>query len=263
MQRSASGRARPRYPAPTLRLSTQRGFSLLELAIVLVVIALLLGGVLRGQELIVSARVRHVTAQQEGIKSAFYGFVDRYRALPGDLATASQVLRCPSGAACLNGNGNGIVEDAATPISTGGVLSEPAESLLTWMHLTSAGFLNGEYRMSAGETVATDFNTPRNAYNIHLHIGYNAEFYDPSGAPARHNLKTGAQIPVEIIAEVDRKIDDGNGARGGFRYSAYVGNAPSAPQPPLPSYAPGQCMTTNGVWQIAEGESNCGGASLL
>src|SRR5262245_24355788 len=99
---------------------SQVGFNLLELAIVLVIVGLLLGGVMRGQELIASSRVRHLIAQQEGIKSAFYGFMDRYRYMPGDYSGASQTLRCPSGASCLNGNGNGLVEDAAIPVTIGG-----------------------------------------------------------------------------------------------------------------------------------------------
>jgi prepilin-type N-terminal cleavage/methylation domain-containing protein len=241
----------------------QRGFNLLEIAIVLVVIGLLLGGVMRGQELIASSRVRHLIAQQEGIRSGFYGFMDRYRALPGDYPGASQSLRCPSGGSCLNGNGNGIIEETAAPATIGGIASEGNETLLVWMHLSSAGFLNGEYRMTAGESTANDANSPRNPYNIYLHLGFNNTYFD-TGAPSnRHNLKTGAHVPVEIIADVDRKLDDGNGARGAFRYSTYAGNAPMAPQVPAPAYAPGQCMTTAGQWQIPQGEPNCGGASLL
>ncbi len=65
------------------------GFTLIEIAIVLVIIGLLLGGVLKGQELITGARVRNLISQQDGIKAAFFGFQDRYRALPGDYAAAS------------------------------------------------------------------------------------------------------------------------------------------------------------------------------
>src|SRR5947208_13835939 len=62
----------------------QQGFTLIEIAIVLVIIGLLLGGVLKGQELITAARVRNLAAQLDGVKIAYLGFQDRYRALPGD-----------------------------------------------------------------------------------------------------------------------------------------------------------------------------------
>src|SRR5512142_2289648 len=85
----------------------QQGFTLIEIAIVLVIIGLLLGGVLKGQELITSARVRNLISHQDGIKAAYLGFVDRYRALPGDYALATTNITGVSTAACSGGNGNG------------------------------------------------------------------------------------------------------------------------------------------------------------
>src|SRR5438046_6702163 len=90
----------------------ETGFTLIEIAIVLVIIGLLLGGVLKGQELITGARVRNLISQQDGIKAAFFGFQDRYRALPGDYASAGTNINCTP--LCANGNGNGRIEDGAT-----------------------------------------------------------------------------------------------------------------------------------------------------
>ncbi|MGZ5736798.1 MAG: prepilin-type N-terminal cleavage/methylation domain-containing protein, partial [Burkholderiales bacterium] len=59
------------------------GFTLIEIAIVLVIIGLLLGGVLKGQELITAARVRNFIQEEDAVKAAYFGFLDRYRALPG------------------------------------------------------------------------------------------------------------------------------------------------------------------------------------
>jgi hypothetical protein len=76
-----------------------------------------------------------------------------------------------------------------------------------------------------------------------------------TGAPStRHNLKTGAQVPVNILAEVDRKIDDGNPYGGAFQFSTYSG--PTA----------ANCVdatTTPPSWKVAGEENNCGGASIF
>ena len=83
----------------------QNGFTLIEIAIVLVIIGLLLGGVLKGQELIQSARVRNLISQQDGIKAAYFGFLDRFRAVPGDYNQASPNIAGVAGTS--NGNNNG------------------------------------------------------------------------------------------------------------------------------------------------------------
>src|SRR3972149_4625959 len=90
----------------------QTGFTLIEIAIVLVIIGLLLGGVLKGQELITSARVRNLISQQDGVKAAYFGFLDRFRSLPRDYSLASNNIAHLLAAA--NGNNNGRIETIAT-----------------------------------------------------------------------------------------------------------------------------------------------------
>ena len=224
-----------------------RGFTLIEIAIVLVIIGLLLGGILKGQELITGARVRNLISQQDGIKAAFFGFQDRFRALPGDYASASTNINNVS----QNGNGNGRIESNATaPAFT-------HEELLAWNHLTAAGFLNGSFAVTSGDTIPTDANNPKSPYSVYIQIIYDA-VYGAGGGASKHNLKTGNQVPVEIVAEVDRKIDDGLPYAGGFEYSTYV---PSGT--PL---TPGDCVLTAATpptWNISGGSTNCGGASLF
>jgi len=247
-----------------MRAHAESGFTLIEIVIVLVILGLLMGGVLKGQELITSARVRSLTALMEGAKAAYYGFQDRYRSLPGDYVYADKLLRCPGGT-CLRGNGDGVIERSATP-SAG---SEPNESMLVWTHLTAAGMLNGSYHMIAGETMPSDTNTPKNPFNVYLQIAYDNRYSDRATTPPnRHNLKTGSLLPVEIAAEVDRKSDDGNGISGSFRYSTYGdaasgGNAPVAPPVPAATYSSGQCISDTGMWYVAQGEPNCGAAGMM
>ena len=69
----------------------QGGFTLVEIAIVLVIIGLLLGGILKGQELINNAKVRSVADRQNSLKAAWFGFIDRYNFIPGDSSTRGAI----------------------------------------------------------------------------------------------------------------------------------------------------------------------------
>ena len=222
----------------------QTGFTLVEIAIVLVIIGLLLGGVLKGQELITSARVRNLISQQEGIKTAFFGFQDRYRSFPGDYTAAVANIPNISTAACNAGvgNGNGRIE-----ANTGN------ESVLAWEHLSKAGFITGNYTCAATESTAT---TPVNAYGAFVQLIYDGLYGTASGttpSPARHNIKTGAQIPVELLSEMDRKVDDALPNTGSFQFSPYSSAATAC----------SQGTTQTSQWNTAAGNPNCGGASLL
>src|SRR5476651_2427646 len=121
----------------------QSGFTLIEIAIVLVIIGLLLGGVLKGQELITAARVRNLAAQIDGVKIAYLGFQDRYRALPGDYADAQAATNIPGAAGsatkgCTNAGtcANGKIDPTA---------GADTESILAWHQLSRSGFITGNY----------------------------------------------------------------------------------------------------------------------
>jgi len=252
--------------APTVKVNyqgrsivrKQSGFTLIEIAIVLVIIGLLLGGVLKGQELIQSARVRNLASMQDGVKAAFFGFQDRFRALPGDYTTATtNITGVAANAGCtgaVTGNGNGD-----------GQIALAGESILAWEHLSKAGFINGSYTCSvaAGADVAT--STPVNAYNIYLQLVYDG-VYGVTGAAAavRHNLKSGPGIPVSVIAELDRKVDDGLPGTGTFQFSTYASNgtAPTGAGAAAPSCVTTAVATTS-VWGANFGTTNCGGSTLF
>ncbi len=233
----------------------QTGFTLIEIAIVLVIIGLLLGGVLMGQELIQGARVRNLASTQDGIKAAFFGFQDRFRALPGDYSGALAVTNIPGMVAngsctgAVNGGGNGD-----------GQIALAGESIIAWEHLSRAGFLTGAY-VCAGASPDTS-NTPTNVYNVRMKLIHDGVYGIASGGSARHNLKTGGAIPVALVAELDRKIDDGMPYTGSFRFSAFGGGVTA----PTENNAITGCTTgttTAGTWNGGNGVTNCGGASLL
>src|SRR5688572_16178489 len=118
----------------------QSGFTLIEIAIVLVIIGLLLGGVLKGQELITGARVRNLIQQQDGVKAAYFGFLDRYRSLPGDYKSAKATIKDTT----EDGDADGIIEVSGT--------GSVNESVLAWEHLSKSGFINGSYVYAATAT---------------------------------------------------------------------------------------------------------------
>jgi prepilin-type N-terminal cleavage/methylation domain-containing protein len=224
----------------------QAGFTLIEIAIVLVIIGLLLGGVLKGQELITSARVRNLISQQDGVKAAYFGFLDRFRALPGDYGLASTNIA--NVAAGANGNGNGQIQS----VLGGGTIDE---HIAVWDHLSKAGFINGSYTYAA--LPETPASVPSNPYVRYIEV-INDNVYGAGGGAVRHNIKTGNQIPSDILAEIDRKIDDGNPVGGVFQFSTYNGGAGgTAPT----GGAAGTCY--NGTTWAVPAVTNCGAASLL
>src|SRR3989442_4490910 len=87
----------------------QQGFTLVEIAIVLVIIGLLLGGILKGQEMITQAKIKNVIADFSGVSAAYHGYQDRYRAIPGDDPNAATRWASMTNPAPVQGDGNGIV----------------------------------------------------------------------------------------------------------------------------------------------------------
>ena len=198
----------------------QNGFTLIEIAIVLVIIGLLLGGVLKGQELITAARVRNLAAQLDGVKIAYLGFQDRYRALPGDYPVAAANANIPGPAGnptngCAAANcSNGKIDDAVEN-----------ESILAWHQLARAGFIIGSYDGVGAAPTAT--NTPTNPFSGYLQIIFDNAYSDVAAPAGALNIKTGTNVPSPILAELDRKIDDGLPQTGALRFSLAWG--PSTP----------------------------------
>ena len=235
----------------------QRGFTILEIVILMLIVGFLLAGVLKGQEMITSAKVKRLAGQLDEIRAAYLGFQDRYRALPGDYADAGLYLDC-GGGTCLHGNGDSRIRDNETPVNG----SQVHEDLLAWTHLASSGFLKGNYRMSDGESVASDSNSPKNPYSIYQQIVFDGVYGLNNGGNIRHNLKTGGQIPVSVLMELDRKVDDGKPYKGTLQFSAYRSNALVGPSEGSPT-ACTTAMDVDAEWNLSSGDTNCGAATMF
>ncbi len=230
----------------------QQGFTLIEIAIVLVIIGLLLGGVLKGQELINAARVRNIASQLDGVKVAYLGFQDRYRAYPGDVGDAQAAAQIPNATVGCGTAGTGFCGNGKI---------DPAENLVAWSHLSKSGFISGSYNGVVGTTQAT-FQTPTtadapsNPFGGFMAIVHDQDYGDGvTTTPANVlNIKTGGSIPATTIAELDRKVDDGLAYSGQFRTTITYG-----------SQAAGCTTGTNGTNTLAYANIDikaCGGTAI-
>ena len=175
-------------------MKKQAGFTLVEIAIVLVIIGLLLGGVLKGKEIIINAKVINVENSFTGISSAIYSYQDRYRALPGDDAGAAD--RWTKVASAQNGNADGKIGDKFDSTTAN------AESRLFWLHLRNA-------RLVAGAN--DDQKQPTNAFGG-LMGASNVNGANISG------IHIGFQnVPGNIVSILESRSDDSDPSTGGIQ----------------------------------------------
>ena len=201
----------------------QGGFTLVEIAIVLVIIGLLLGGILKGQELINNAKVRSVADRQNSLKAAWFGFIDRYNFIPGDSRRAVQLV---PGA---KRRGDNLAGDGRLTLG---------ESVLAMQQLKGAGFLrcpqcngDGDPNNPAENATVTETPTAENSlinqYSGIMSIWNESGLYayqaSSAGSPAsgRLQIHSGPQIPSNILSEVDRKIDDGIANSGDMVFNEF------------------------------------------
>ncbi len=121
---------------------SERGFTLVELAIVMIIIGLLIGGILKGQELIANAQIAATVAQVKAIDAATTTFKDKYDALPGDMQNVAARLPNCAGACAANGNGDGRLPTVAAGVGTGAIAAA-SENTRFFPQLSAADLLGG------------------------------------------------------------------------------------------------------------------------
>ncbi len=196
--------------------STEAGFTLVEIAIVLVIIGLLLGGILKGEEMITQAKIKNIINDFNGVTAAINSYNDRYRALPGD--DLNTVARW--GANAFGGDGNGVFCTGACGATPPGYNSAPTvpsatspEPGLFWLHLRLAGFVPGPTSGIASTA------QPTNAVNGQTGV-------QTTGMGFNSNIICMSNLPDKIAIAVDTQIDDAGSATGQVR-----GQLQSAPNP--------------------------------
>lgn len=218
----------------------RRGFTLIEMSIVLVILGLLAGGILAGQSLIHAAEIRGIVTDQDRFATATMVFRDKYFAMPGDMPNATAYW-FKDNASCAgdtgdagtadnpgtcNGNGNGIMEYPSVAGGTG-------ETFRAWQHLSLAGLISGTFSGKAGVVSPADpdlgINSPASKIES---VGWGYGYYDNSsgangysfnydmrnwlvlGNEADNNFADGPALKTSDAENIDIKLDDGKPATG-------------------------------------------------
>jgi prepilin-type N-terminal cleavage/methylation domain-containing protein len=211
------------------RKNQQSGFTLVEIAIVLVIIGLLLGGVLKGQELIYNQKVKSTYDNYRQYTAAMYGYQDRYKALPGDdaAATTRGFIVQAGDPAITNGNGDGYINGGGNQcLVVGNATLEVCQAAY---HLRLSGFLTGQGTISAEHPLGgvVTLNSPAGT-------GMAASFVAPT-AVCWHGL------PNKAAQQIDLSYDDGRATTGSMQGSAnYTTLVATLPDTPSAAWS---CMT--------------------
>jgi prepilin-type N-terminal cleavage/methylation domain-containing protein len=225
--------------ARTKLTAAKAGFTLVELAIVLVIVGLVVGGVLVGQDLIRSAELRRFYSEKEKIILAVRAFQLRYNCLPGDCTNATQFFgtdpegcpgpgtdKTPKTQTC-NGDGNDIIgQNGMTPNN---------EELTYWQQLVAAGVWTGKFRgslISSGTSVDSSVAPPisiaestywqaSNTQTSPFDDGSLAQIPPLGNAFAQYGSSFLTPLEASVI---DIKYDDAKPASGNIRMfnSAYT-----------------------------------------
>jgi prepilin-type N-terminal cleavage/methylation domain-containing protein len=199
-----------------------QGFTLVEIAIVLVIIGLLLGGILKGQEMITQAKIKNVIADFSGVSAAYHGYQDRYRAIPGDDPNAG--TRWTTAPIAISGTGNGVVAGTYNNTCPAVSVALTPESCMWWDHLRRAGFVSGNGAQQP-------FNAVTGQIGVQTGDGAGGPVLGVGGAGAggfSGLIICSANLPDKIAIAVDTQMDDGQRLSGSVR-----GQQQAAPNPAI------------------------------
>lgn len=194
----------------------QAGFTLVEIAIVLVIIGLLLGAILKGQELIDNSRVKNAVNDINSVKAATYSYFDRYRVLAGDDGPVGTLQARGNNwtGITVGGNRDGTVGAPANPFG-----APNGEHLGFWQHLRAAGFLTGNPASTGADAL------PRNAFGGLTGIAS----LTTQMSNFNSRVVCMSQVPGKSAVGIDNQLDDGQPDSGAVRATQQAGNGNTAP----------------------------------
>lgn len=217
----------------------QSGFTLVEIAIVLVIIGLLLGGVLKGQELINSAKVKNFAQDFRTIPLFVYGYQDRFRALPGDDPAANTHINGANNATTPAGaQGNGVINGGWNTRT----LTD--ESWLFWQHVRLANLAAGATTFGAAYADGDPY-IARNTDGGR--IGIQGAANPPIAGMTGTYIVCSNAIQGRFVRQLDQTLDDGQPNTGSMRAVLQT----SMPDP----FVPGTSAAPAAANAITDGDS--------
>ena len=258
--------------------SDESGFNLIELTIVMMVIGFLAVGITVANNLVEESRLKSLIEEFTNYHIIYTNFKTRYRAVPGDMRTASSYWsNCADTNVYCNGDGNGIIDYNNYNTGLGDATGD--EPVRVWRHLYLAELINGDGGTDSlidgysnfGLRVVPWFPTCRTPSNCYFEMAgpsttWAGLIYGGFGGPnlyfspwnaedknANFILNTdnnGVLTPAEAI-KIDLKIDDG-GSQGGTLSGATTGRIRA-----MNDNSGANCLDGNGNYDNAQQDKIC------
>ena len=241
-----------------LSLRAEKGFTLIELSIVIVLIGLIVAGVVGGQVLVNQAKLRSVLSESNEYQVAINAFKLEYNYIPGDLPRAFAHWGSQNG--CTNStvvhpssNPNGCNGDGNKRISHWG-----GEGYRAWQHLALAGIIPGSYTGIAytgngnAEIGITVPASSRDNTGFSIIHPANGKSFGISVGGQRGGPSSAKTFTPKEVQSMDKKIDDGSAASGFF----YGADGQSGGNVPYLAITAGTCLTA-GEYDLTLDSKEC------
>lgn len=213
----------------------QSGFTLVEMAVVIVVIGLIVTAVVSGRAIIEASESRAVMAEIRKHMQSFTQFSEKYRAYPGDYRTASTTFETAIDALVAARQDGGDSEAAPSDYDGDGnnqIVWADEEGTRAWLHMQLAGLTDGSYSGRGTDATlrvtipASNIGGGGNGY----YLNYNSEMQNHLGLGGfveAGGINSRSAISPQRAEAIDKKLDDGRPLAGFVR--AENGQNPAPP----------------------------------